>query len=649
MSADDTNDPNEREPLPAPEPEPTPFDEDGEPASMRRPGAKAPPSARVAPAEPAASEGVTSADASDAPAAPPEVADEPATSSDDEAPYRPITEPPIEGAASAAPPVVEPSPPSLRPLSALAPESRRPPAISNLKPDKASIDGGTRVTLFGAGFQEGCYVFVENVAIATEWVDANCVRFVAPEHPEGLAHLELENPDGLRSRTLVSLAFERGPVVLDLQPYESPPEGGVVISIEGEGFRDGCTVSLFGVHAPAVTFESDKLLRFVAPPVGEGPYEGPLTITNPDGLACRIEHSIVYRALAPCIDAIEPNHAWVNGGKAIEVRGADFHASCRVRFADRPAEVRFKSATLLEVVVPEGAEIGTVDVHVENPGGATTTLATGFRYEPVPAPPKIISLLPANGATTGGQVIRVSGDNFTETTRLRFGEVTAVTRFVSAKIVDAELPPRTLPGLVAVEAVDGGVTVRVEDAFTYFSPKAPKITGLEPMSGPQTGGTKIVIEGEGFPANATVRLGREAPKHVAIKGASRIEIVAPPAKQAGFADLEITSPETGPGVMKNAFRYDAVPPPTVTSVAPNRGTTNGGTELTVEGKNFAEGATVMIGKKAAKRVKRVSGSILEVVTPDGDDGAMVDVVVKNPDGREAVQKRAFQYDARYRA
>ena len=34
---------------------------------------------------------------------------------------------------------------------------------------------------------------------------------------------------------------------------------------------------------------------------------------------------------------------------------------------------------------------------------------------------------------------------------------------------------------------------------------------------------------------------------------------------------------------------------------------------------------------------------------DLDEGKLVDVAVKNPDGQQAVQKRAFQYDARYRS
>jgi hypothetical protein len=47
------------------------------------------------------------------------------------------------------------------------------------------------------------------------------------------------------------------------------------------------------------------------------------------------------------------------------------------------------------------------------------------------------------------------------------------------------------------------------------------------------------------------------------------------------------------------------------------------------------------------KVKFIDKSNLELKMPAGPDGKMVDVAVRNPDGKEAVQKRAFLYDARY--
>jgi hypothetical protein len=384
------------------------------------------------------------------------------------------------------------------------------------------------------------------------------------------------------------------------------------------------------------------------PPAGDGPQHGPILVTNPDGLWGKAESGFRYRPLKPRIDSLEPARGWVNGGKLLTARGVDFHTKVRAWIGDRPAVVRFKSTQQIEIEVPPADAPGIVDVILENPDGFRPVLERAFTYEPVPAPPKIIDVLPRTGPTTGGPSIRLIGDNFTEDVRVRIGELTAMRKVLSAKLIDFILPAHELPGPVALEVSLDEVTIRIEEAFTYESPRAPKLTNVEPRSGPQSGGTKVVIEGENFPPNAAVFFNRVAAKSFAIKDATRIEAVTPASRSAGVVDVEVSSAQTGPGISKGGFRYEAVQAPLITSVAPNRGTIDGGTELTVEGKHFGEGVVVLMGGIAAK-TKRISGSVLEVRSPGGDDGALVDVVVKNPDGQQAVQKRAFQYDARYRA
>ncbi|MFO0615333.1 MAG: IPT/TIG domain-containing protein [Polyangiaceae bacterium] len=523
------------------------------------------------------------------------------------------------------------------------------PGVSTVRPARAGALGGTLVTVFGGGFEHGCTVRVDGAPLMAEWVDAFSIRFEAPPHPVGKAQIEVENPDGQRSNTALELEYVAGPAIASVVPHSVPLDGGVEVTIEGTGFDEGCTVNLFGVHAPQVLRVSDTVLKFKAPPSGGGPVEGTLTLTNPDGIGTRYENALYYTNLDPRIDRLEPATGWITGGKAVNVHGKDFHAACVFKVGEAIAETRFQHEGLAEIVIPAATATGPVPVTILNPDGTSATLADAFTYEAIPTPPKLISIAPAHGPTIGGVSIRISGDNFTDAMKVRIAEVSAVTKFVSAKIVDVELPARSTPGVVAVELALGGVTIRQEDAFTYFSLQAPKISGIEPMSGPSTGGTKVVIEGEGFPKNATVRFGREAAKYVAVKSATRIETVTPPTTIIAHADVEVSSPETGPGVMKKGFRYDAVPAPTITMVAPAKGSTEGGTELTVEGKNFAEGVAVFFGKVPAMKTRRISGSMIEVKTPGGPDGQLVDVVVKNPDGKEATQRRAFQWDARYRS
>lgn len=521
------------------------------------------------------------------------------------------------------------------------------PVVTGLRPRLADSRGGTSVTVLGAGFAAGCRVLLDGEELVAEVIDGFTMRFVAPEHAVGAGVVEVESVSGKRCPHGAELEFATGPELIRAVPDEVPLEGGVHVTVEGERFADGCTLSLFGVHAPEVVFDGSQRISFLAPAATDAVLEGLVVITNPNGLSGRSETLFRYRPLEPTLAGAEPSRGWVSGGKVISLSGADFHQRARVTIGGRPAVVRYKSRSSLEVEVPPFDAPGPVDVVLTNPDGRTTTLPGGFTYEPVPAPPKIIDVIPRTGLTTGGATIRITGDNFHEDVRVFVGEVTAVRTVMSAKLIDAILPPRQMPGPVAIEIKVEGVSVRADDIFTYESPRAPKIAHLEPRTGPAGGGTRVILEGEGFPANASVRFGGEPAKTVVVKSSTKIEAVTPK-HAAGLVDVEIGSAETGAGIAKAGFKYEITPPPTITLVAPNKGTIDGGTELSIEGKNFAEGVVVLVGGVATK-TRRISGSVIEAKTPEGDDGKLVDVAVKNPDGQQAIQKRAFQYDARYRS
>ena len=195
---------------------------------------------------------------------------------------------------------------------------------------------------------------------------------------------------------------------------------------------------------------------------------------------------------------------------------------------------------------------------------------------------------------------------------------------------------------------DGASSV-LEAAFTYEARPAPEITGITPTSGPTTGGTRVILEGKNFTRECR-RLHRpRAPQGHRVQERDRDRHRhARARKQAGVVDVEVAVPGAPKAVMKNGFRYDAVPAPVITSVSPNAGGVGGGTEMTISGKNFLKETVVLVDGKAPRAVKLVDSATLELKTPAGEAGKMVDVIVRNPDGKEAVQKRAFLYDPRYR-
>lgn len=85
------------------------------------------------------------------------------------------------------------------------------------------------------------------------------------------------------------------------------------------------------------------------------------------------------------------------------------------------------------------------------------------------------------------------------------------------------------------------------------------------------------------------------------------------------------------------------PPPTLTSIDPEEGVQAGGTEVTLTGSDFIDGATVMFGGVAAASVEFVSDTELIATTPAGAAGEIVDVMVTNPDDQADTLADAFEY------
>ena len=82
--------------------------------------------------------------------------------------------------------------------------------------------------------------------------------------------------------------------------------------------------------------------------------------------------------------------------------------------------------------------------------------------------------------------------------------------------------------------------------------------------------------------------------------------------------------------------------PTVISISPGSGSTNGATPVTISGTNFLAGATVQIGGVVATNVQVTSGTTLTANTPAHSAGA-VDIVVTNPDYQQGTLRSAYTY------
>ncbi len=116
-----------------------------------------------------------------------------------------------------------------------------------------------------------------------------------------------------------------------------------------------------------------------------------------------------------------------------------------------------------------------------------------------------------------------------------------------------------------------------------------------------------------------------------------------PTQSAGLVDVRVT---TGGGTSStsSADQYNFYDQPQVISVAPARGTTVGGTSVTISGSNFVSGSTtVKFGSTAATSLTFNSSSSLTAVSP-AEGAATVNILVTTLGGTSgAVAADQFTY------
>ncbi|MCA1667275.1 MAG: IPT/TIG domain-containing protein [Thermomicrobia bacterium] len=169
----------------------------------------------------------------------------------------------------------------------------------------------------------------------------------------------------------------------------------------------------------------------------------------------------------------------------------------------------------------------------------------------------------------------------------------------------------------------------------------PSVSAIAPTSGPMAGGATITLSGANFDPLATVTFGGIVATDIAVSADEKVLTAVSPSHAAGMVDVVVTNPGNRSFSVHNGFTY--VPPPVITTIAPQSGGITGGTILTITGTDFQAGATVTLGGAAATNVVvNASGATMTLLTPRHAAG-VVDVVVTNPDGQGVILPSSYTY------
>ena len=205
-------------------------------------------------------------------------------------------------------------------------------------------------------------------------------------------------------------------------------------------------------------------------------------------------------------------------------------------------------------------------------------------------------LYPNEGSTSGGDILTVAGTNLGALKRMKNVELRCrvdatetATSYLHDDLVTCITPPRG-EGFVHVEFTVNGETVQSEsrsrypkaDGYQYVA--AGKVDSIFPVYGEVGGGAVIDIRGEDLKPSYRCRVGENA------MGAYFISSTLAKCEAPAHYEDGVTVDVSNPNGVFNQFsdvEFQYAPKASVERVQPRMGNSQGGTVMTVSGRNFA--------------------------------------------------------------
>jgi len=531
------------------------------------------------------------------------------------------------------------------------------------------------------------------------------------------------------------------PTVQAVEPAQGPTSGDEVVVVRGAGFQEGATVFFGERQAPEVVLDSAEALLATTPrhPLPGGAVD--VTVVNPDDQTGTLREAYTYFPVTDWHNLQWPPEQALTLGDTTEaifgrvfIEGATERAGVTAGLraelgmgpdGTRPGEAQWlwvRAAFNLDVPC-EGHGVCDEFMAQLTPGAAGRydyafryTLDAGAHWfygdldgsdngydaahagnlvvrEPVIPPPVVEAVDPAQGPTTGDDLVAISGSGFQEGARVLFGDQAAPEVVLDgAELLLATTPRAALPGgpvdVTVINPDDQAGTL--EAGYTYVPvpdwhnlqwPEEIRIT-LGDGTGDIYGRVFIlgVTEREGATPGLRAEVGwggdGTLPWEVRWTWQPARYNVDARCAQGTCDEFVARFVPVAEGRYDYAYRYTLddgehwfygdlngsddgytadqagdlivapgqVPAPAVEAVEPREGPTRGGEIVEVRGTGFHDGATVHFGDRVSPDVLVDSPVLLLAETPGVPLGTdAVDVVVTNPDGQRGALEGGYTY------
>ncbi|MBZ5589158.1 MAG: IPT/TIG domain-containing protein [Acidobacteriia bacterium] len=413
------------------------------------------------------------------------------------------------------------------------------PQLYTLMPNIGPLEGGTRVTITGVGFQYPVQVLFtlapapstpyQAQVVSTNFDQVVCVSpsITASGLPSPItASVTVTNMTGQTGKASNSLPFQYGQAMFisGISPISGPADTATTVTITGQGFVAPVTV-MWGTTQqwPVLSVAGTQIVTKSAPVPGAcAPGSGLLTVTNLDtGQQATSADSFTYQSASPLITSVK-----IGSGNTVQQYQPVGIVTCTAPWSSHTVTINGSGFSTAGVQVKFG-DVGPVLV---TPTNATTITLT------LPDLTELATSFPSIDCTMGGGA--------TGKQKLPKPVPVTVTNTTSG----------------CSNTLDGAIIILPCDTACRLV-SAPTVTSLDVTSGPEAGGTAVRVFGTGFVSGANVRFGGALASSVTWPSTTEIDCTTPPGT-VGPVNVVVTNPDTQTGTLPNGFTYN----PTLTVV-----------------------------------------------------------------------------------
>ncbi|MEO8504710.1 MAG: IPT/TIG domain-containing protein [Acidobacteriota bacterium] len=183
-------------------------------------------------------------------------------------------------------------------------------SVSSIAPTKGGTLGGQSITITGVAFVNGATVTLGGIpATGVAFGSSTTLTATTPAHASGAVNVVVTNPDA-STATLSNGYTYATTVITSVSPAAGPTAGGTAVTIKGDNFQAGATVTVSGAgSATSVAIVNLQTLTAVMPAGSAGIHTVTVTNVSSGGTATLTPNAFFYAdesgateffALPPC-------------------------------------------------------------------------------------------------------------------------------------------------------------------------------------------------------------------------------------------------------------------------------------------------------------------------------------------------------------